>query len=147
MANFGVLMSICGLSPDSGAVFLDVNRRQVVRWMKGSVEAPETAFAALADLHQQQQKIADAIMESWDNGGRPKALSITVAADDDTARETGWPSVNAQMVAPMIAQSYIWPARIELAQAVKPVAEQDADDAPESEEPTKDTDSGNIAAE
>jgi hypothetical protein len=147
VTNFSVFLGICGLNPDSGAVFLDARRRHVVQWMRGDLEPPASAFAALSDLHQQQQKIADAIMESWDDGGQPAALSITVAADDETARETGWPSVGAQIVAPMIAQSYIWPARIELAQEVKPNVEIVNDDDDIKRESASAGDQENIAAE
>ncbi|MGB0505410.1 MAG: hypothetical protein ACPGGK_04365 [Pikeienuella sp.] len=147
MTNFGVLLGICGLNPDSAAVFLDTPRRRVIRWIRGGVIPPETAISALSELHQQQQKIADAIMESWDNSGRPAELSITVAADDESARETGWPSVGAQMVAPMIAQTYIWPAKVELAQAVKPVTGDADQGQPDDAESIQSDDSKTIAAE
>lgn len=103
----------------------------VVNWTKGAGEPNDAAVVALAKLHQQQQKYADELLESWDRAGRPAMVTIEVAADDESARRKGWPSVGAQMVAPLIAQTYIAPARIVLKpeEAASPAAEDGGGDA------------------
>lgn len=112
MNGFAVLIRLCGLDADSAAHFLGVRRRAVLNWMKGVGEARPEVTDALSKLHQQQQKYADDLLEAWDEAGRPPSIAIEICADDEGARARGWPSVGAQLVAPMIAQTYISPARI-----------------------------------
>lgn len=112
MNGFAVLIRLCGLDVDSASHFLGVRRRAVVNWTKGNSEPRPEAIDALSKLHQQQQKYADDLLEAWDEAGRPASIVIEISASDEAARARGWPSVGAQLVAPVIAQTYISPARV-----------------------------------
>lgn len=112
MNGFAVMIRLCGLDVDSATYFLGVRRRIVAAWAKGGKPASQEAIEALSKLHQQQQKYADDLLEAWDAAGRPATMAIEVSANDAAARARGWPSVGAQMVAPVIAQTYLSPARI-----------------------------------
>ena len=124
MNTFGVTLQICGLSPHQASHFLDVPPRVVARWMRGVGRPTVEALAALGDLQARQQNVADAIITSWDEAGRPASLAITVARDDDQAREMGWPSLAAQIAPAAIAQTVLGPISIELDHGA--VAEVDA---------------------
>ena len=112
MNSFAVLIRLCGLDVDSATHFLGIRRRAVLGWTKGNGEARPEVIDALSKLHQQQQKYADDLLEAWDEAGRPPTMAIEICATDEGARARGWPSVGAQLVAPVIAQTYISPARI-----------------------------------
>ena len=124
MNGFAVLIRLCGLDVDSATHFLGVRRRVVANWAKGSGEPSDAAIAALSKLHQQQQEYADDLLEAWEEAGRPASMAIEVSASDAAAREQGWPSVGAQLVAPVIAQTYLSPAKIvfQVAQDTKDAA-------------------------
>ncbi|MGB0411115.1 MAG: hypothetical protein ACPGFA_05980 [Pikeienuella sp.] len=112
MNGFAVLIRLCGLDVDSATYFLGLRRRVIANWAKGGGNPTDAAIAALSKLHQQQQKYADDLLEAWDEAGRPATMAIEVSANDAAARERGWPSVRAQLVAPVIAQTYLSPARV-----------------------------------
>ena len=112
MHSFAVLIRLCGLDVDSATHFLGLRRRVVAKWARGIGEARPEVIDALSKLHQQQQKYADDLLEAWDEAGRPLTMAIEICASDEAAQERGWPSVGAQLVAPVIAQTYISPARI-----------------------------------
>lgn len=116
MNTFGVMIQICGLSPHQAAHFLEVPPRVVARWTRGVGRPTVSALAALGDLQARQQNVADAIISSWDEAGRPASLSIAVARDDDEAKEMGWPSLAAQIAPAAIAQAVLGPISIELDQ-------------------------------
>lgn len=114
MNTFGVLIQICGLTPHQAAHFLGVPPRVVARWTRGVGRPTQEALAALGDLQARQQNVADAIITSWDKAGRPATLAITVARDDDQAKDMGWPSQAAQIAPAAIAQAVLGPISIEL---------------------------------
>ena len=114
MNTFGVLLQICGVSAHQAAQFLGVPPRVVLRWVRGVGQPTTEALTALGGLQARQQDVADAIITSWDEAGRPPSLSITVARDDDEAKEMGWPSLAAQMAPTAIAQAVLGPIRIDL---------------------------------
>ncbi len=114
MNTFGVMIQMCGLSPHQAAHFLKVPPRVVARWTRGVGRPTAEALATLGDLQARQQNVADAIITSWDRAGRPATLAITVARDDDEAREMGWPSLAAQIAPAAIAQAVLGPISIEL---------------------------------
>lgn len=112
MNSFAVLIRLCGLDVDTATHFLGLRRRTIANWNKGLGEVRPEVIDSLSKLHQQQQKYADDLLEAWDAAGRPLTMAIEICASDEAARTRGWPSVGAQLVAPMIAQTYISPARI-----------------------------------
>ncbi len=118
MNTFSVLMRICGLTPHDAAQLLNIPPRVVLRWERGVGDPPTDAIAALGALQARQQDVADAIIASWDEAGRPDALSIAIARDDDEARSLGWPSLAAQVAPAAIAQAVLGPIRIELDQGL-----------------------------
>lgn len=114
MNTFGVLLQICGLKPHDAAHLLKVPPRVIIRWERGVGAPSAEAFAALGALQARQQDVADAIITSWDKAGRPGAMSIAIARDDDEAREMGWPSLAAQAAPAAIAQAVLGPVTIQL---------------------------------
>ena len=112
MTGFAVLIRLCGLDVDSATYFLGMRRRLIAGWVRGNGEPSKEAIDALSKLHQQQQKYADDLLEAWDEAGRPASMAVEVSATDEAAQARGWPSVGAQLVAPVIAQTYLSPARI-----------------------------------
>ena len=123
MNTFSVLMRICGLTPHDVGHMLKIPPRIVLRWEKGVGDPSPDAIAALGALQARQQNVADAIINSWDEAGRPDALSIAVARDDDAARAMGWPSLAAQVAPAAIAQAVLGPIRIELDQGLAGVVD------------------------
>ena len=114
MNTFGVLLQICGITTHQAAHFLGVPPRVVIRWVRGVGQPTVEALTRLGGLQARQQDVADAILTSWDEAGRPASLSITVARDDDEAKGMGWPSLAAQIAPTAIAQAVLGPVRIEL---------------------------------
>ena len=119
MNTFGVLTQICGLSTHDAAQYLKVPPRVALRWSRGVGEATPDALAALGSLQARQQDVADAIISSWDEAGRPPSISLSVARDDDEARSMGWPSLASQIAPAAIAQAILAPIRIELDQGAE----------------------------
>lgn len=111
---FGVLIQICGMSPHQAAHFLNVPPRVVIRWTRDVGQPSVEALTALGGLQARQQKVADAIITSWDEAGRPPTLTITVARDDSEAMEMGWPSLAAQIAPVAIAQAVLGPINIQV---------------------------------
>ena len=114
MNTFAVLLQICGITPHQAAQFLNVPPRVIVRWARSVGQPTSEAMTKLAGLQARQQDVADVIITSWDKAGRPPSLSITVARDDDEAKEMGWPSLAAQIAPAAIAQAVLGPIQIEL---------------------------------
>lgn len=114
MNTFGVLVQICGMTPHQAAQFLDIPPRIVIRWTRGVGKPTLEALTALGNLQARQQNVADAIITSWDDAGRPPSLAISVARDDEQALEMGWPSLAAQIAPTAIAQAVLGPISIEL---------------------------------
>lgn len=114
MNMFGVLIQICGMSPHQAAHFLNVPPRVVARWTRGVGQPTTEVLTKLGGLQARQQDVADAIITSWDEAGRPPSLAIAVARDDDEANEMGWPSLAAQIAPVAIAQAVLGPVSIEL---------------------------------
>ncbi len=114
VTNFGVLLQICGMTPHDAALFLSTPPRVIIRWTRGVGQPATEAVAALGALLARQQEVADAIINSWDEAGRPASLSIAVARDDEEARSMGWPSLAAQIAPTAIAQAVLAPIRINL---------------------------------
>lgn len=118
MNTFSVLIQICGLTPHDAAYLLKTPPRVVLRWARGVGDPSADAIAALGALQARQQDVADAIITSWDAAGRPDALSIAIARDDDEARSMGWPSLASQVAPAAIAQAVLGPIRIDLDQGL-----------------------------
>lgn len=118
MNTFGVLLQICGLTPHDAAHLMKIPPRVVMRWVRGLAEPSAEAMSALGALQARQQDVADAILTSWDEAGRPPGLSIAIARDDDEARSMGWPSLAAQAAPAAIAQAVLGPVKIELDQGL-----------------------------
>ncbi len=114
MNMFAVLIQLCGISPHQAAHFLGVPPRVVIRWTRGVSQPTAEALTALGGLQARQQDVADAIITSWDEAGRPPTLSIAVARDDEEAKTLGWPSLAAQIAPAAIAQAVLGPIRIQL---------------------------------
>jgi len=108
------MIQVCELSPHQAAHFLDAPPRVVACWTRGVGRPTADALKAPGDLQASQQNVADVIISSWDKVGRPTSLSITVARDDDQAKEMGWPSLAAQIAPAAIAQAVLGPISIEL---------------------------------
>lgn len=123
MNTFSVLLQICGLTPHDASLLFRVPPRVVIRWERGVGEPSDEAIAALGDLQTRQQDVADAILTSWDDAGRPPSLSIAVAQNDDDARAMGWPSLAAQIAPIAIAQAILGPVRINLEHGAEAGAE------------------------
>ena len=116
MTTFGVLLQICALTPHDAAHLLKIPPRVVLRWIRGAGQPSADAVAALGALQARQQDVADAILTSWDEAGRPASMAIAVARDDEEARSMGWPSLAAQAAPAAIAQAVLGPVRIVLDQ-------------------------------
>lgn len=116
MNTFSVLLQICGATPHDAAHYLRLPPRVILRWTRGVGEPSAEAMSALGALQARQQDVADAIITSWDEAGRPASLSIAVARDDEEARSMGWPSLTAQVAPTAIAQAVLGPVKIELDQ-------------------------------
>ncbi len=114
MNTFSVLLQICGLTPHDAALLFGMAPRFVIRWDRGVGEPTDEAIALLGELQKRQQDVADAILTSWDEAGRPPSLSIAVARNNDDARAMGWPSLAAQIAPIAIAQAILGPVRINL---------------------------------
>lgn len=123
MNMFGVLIQLCGISPHQAAHFLDVPPRVVARWTRGVGQPTTEALIALGGLQARQQNVADAIITSWDEAGRPPSLSIAVARDDDEAKKLGWPSLAAQIAPAAIAQAVLGPINIQLDHGERPAVD------------------------
>ena len=116
MKSFNVLLQICGLTPDTAAAFLNLSRRIVIRWCWGIGEPSDDAMNLIGALHARQQDVADAIITSWDEAGRPAELTIAIARNDQEAQAMGWPSLTAQTAPAAIAQAVLTPIRVKLEQ-------------------------------
>ena len=116
MNTFGVLLRICALTAHDAAHLLDIPPRVVLRWARGVAEPSAEAMTALGALQARQQDVADAILTSWDEAGRPASMAIAIARDDEEAREMGWPSQAAQAAPAAIAQAILGPVKIVLDQ-------------------------------
>lgn len=117
MTSFNMMLQICGLSIDTAAAFLNTHRRAVIRWTRGAVQPSDEVLIQLGALQARQQDVADTIISSWEDAGRPGELTIAIARSDDEARAMGWPSLAAQMAPAAIAQAVLAPIRIHLEQA------------------------------
>jgi len=114
MNTFRILLRICGLSPHDLAFHLKVPPKLVKSWQQGETEPPSAAIIALGKIQARQQEMADEIIETWEQAGRPPTIFFTAAKDNQEARTIGWPSVAAQVAPAAIAQGVLGAVKVEL---------------------------------
>lgn len=102
---FGALVRLCGLNSDEASKMLGIKRRIIVSWLRNQGAPPQEVMQKLYRLHEAQEKAADEIIEAWKTAGEPHSLTLKIAASEEDAQESGWPSVNAQLVPVAIAQA------------------------------------------
>lgn len=102
---FGALVRLCGLSANEAAHLIGASRAEVVGWLRNESAPPDEAMQKLYRLFAAQEQAAEEIIEAWERSGKPHALTLKVAANNEAARAEGWPSMSAQMVPIAIAQA------------------------------------------
>lgn len=114
MNTFKMLLRVCGLSPHDLAFHLKVQPQMVKDWQEGQFDPPAVAITALGAIQARQQELADEVIATWEEAGRPTAISYAAAKDNQEARSIGWPSVAAQIAPAAIAQGVLGPVKINL---------------------------------
>ena len=116
MTSFSMMLQMCGLSIEAAAAYLNTHRRVVLRWVRDGGEPSDEALVLIGALQARQQDVADTIIMSWEDAGRPSELTIAIARSDEEARAMGWPSLDAQKAPAAIAQAVLAPIRVRLEQ-------------------------------
>lgn len=122
MNTFKILLRVCGLSPHDLAFHLKVPAQMVKSWQEGESEPPAVAVTALGAIQARQQEMADEIIATWENAGRPPAITFAAAKNNQEARSIGWPSAAAQIAPAAIAQGVLSPIKIQLDESSADIA-------------------------
>ncbi len=122
MNTFKILLRVCGMSPHDLAFHLKIPPQMVKGWQQGESEPPTAAYTALGAIQARQQEMADEIIATWEEAGRPPAISYAAAKDNQEARSIGWPSAAAQMAPAAIAQGVLGPVKIRLDESSADIA-------------------------
>jgi len=109
--EFGLLISLCGLSNQEVAELLRVRLDTVKSWSSGRRTAPRGAATTLVSLWSRIDTAAEkaaalAIERMETEGETPECIELGVAVDDADAQQVGWPyaSVHERVVALVIAR-------------------------------------------
>ena len=102
---FGALLRLCGLSAGTAGIYLGVTRRQVANWIMDNEIPPQEHVYKIYALFDALEREVDRVIEEWEAAGRPSQIAYPIAADDEKAREAGWPCVATQMTAAAMTQA------------------------------------------
>lgn len=116
---FGSMLSLTGLDENAAAYHLKVRPRAVRRWASQAEAPPPEVLRSLCRLMDEQQAVADEICTAWEDAGEPEQFAYGVSTDDESARELGWPSLDAQIRVLAIAQMTLPGVKIDTTPADK----------------------------
>ncbi|MEM7267808.1 MAG: hypothetical protein AAF401_00995 [Pseudomonadota bacterium] len=124
MGTFDAMIRICGLDDIAAAEFLGTRSKRIRKLRADAMQPTAGTIEALSKLYEQQQRMADAIIEGWDAAGRPPEMDVDLGAMKGEAKALGWPEYAASVTTVAMAQAVLFPARLSIVEG-KPDGEED----------------------
>ena len=120
--TFSLLCHVCGLSHKEAASFLGVRRDTCKSWSAGRNAAPDGALDRLAKLTESINESAKQVVAGLPK--EPTDMELGIAADDEEARELGWPYLGAHraVIGTIAAKALLAGHRVEIVPHGSPFA-------------------------
>ena len=105
MTEFGLLLTLSGLSQREAAAFLRLSPASIDKMSRGHRATPPGIVAEMRGLIARQQAAADETLDQIERLAPPE-IEIGYPADDHEAQALGWPCVSAwqAMTARIVAE-------------------------------------------